>query len=240
MVQRNIIKIDEDKCNGCGKCINACAEGAIQLVNGKAKLVSETYCDGLGACIGSCPQDAITVEQREAKAFDEEATQEHLRRQKEVGEKLNFTCPGMMSKKLDNTGQGDDSEMSVPSRLGNWPVQLKLLPPDAPYLKGCDLLLTADCVPFAMGDFHSRFLKGSTLTIGCPKLDDSRSYIEKLTQIIETSDINSLTVVHMEVPCCSGLTHIAKEAVKNSGVKLSFKDITVGLKGDVVKTENIE
>jgi NAD-dependent dihydropyrimidine dehydrogenase PreA subunit len=237
MALRNIIKIDEDKCNGCGKCINACAEGAIQLVNGKAKLVSETYCDGLGACIGSCPQDAITVEQREAKAFDEKATEDHIRQQKEFGEKLNFTCPGTMSKKLDNAGQSDDSDVKVPSRLGNWPVQLKLIPPDAPYLKGCDLLLAADCVPFAMGDFHNRFLKNSVLAVGCPKLDDSGFYIDKLAQIIKDNQLKSLMVVHMEVPCCSGLVHIAEEAIKNSGVKLPFEDVTVGLKGNVIETE---
>lgn len=234
MALRNIVKIDEEKCNGCGKCVNACAEGAIQLVNGKAKLVSEIYCDGLGACIGSCPQDAITIEQRQAEEFDEEATKKHLAQQKEISEKIDFVCPGMMAQNLKKTEESDDIGIDIPSQLGNWPVQLKLVPPNAPYLKNCDLLLVADCVPFAMGDFHNKFLKKNPVVVGCPKLDDKQFYIEKLTSILKENSPKSLTVVHMEVPCCFALTQIAQKAVALSGLQLAFDDVTISLKGRVI------
>jgi ferredoxin len=237
MAIRNIVKIDEDKCNGCGKCIKACVEGAIQLVNGKAKLVSEIYCDGLGACIGSCPQDAITIEQRKAEEFDEVATKKHLAEQKEITEKMSFACPGMMAKQLEPAGPADDPDVKVPSQLGNWPVQLKLVPPNALYLQGCDLLLAADCVPFAMGDFHRLFMKGRVILIGCPKLDDKDFYIDKLASIIQINKLKSLTVVHMEVPCCLGLKQIAQKAVIQSGFQLAFDDVIISIKGEVLKTE---
>ena len=253
MTVRNIVKIDEDKCNGCGECVSACAEGAIEIIDGKAKLVSEIYCDGLGACLGTCPQDAITVEKREAKEFDEKATEAYLtaksgQAQKDSSqaadinakEKKGFQCPGSMAKMFNQKSKpalGVDSEM--PSQLSHWPIQLKLVSPEGPYFKNADLLLGADCVPFAMADFHSRLLSGRALAIGCPKLDDTQFYIEKLAEIIKTGRPRSLTVVHMEVPCCSGLTHIAKEAIARSGVNLTFEDITVGLQGDIIKTETI-
>jgi len=240
MALRNIVKIDEEKCNGCGKCVKACAEGAIQLVNGKAKLISELYCDGLGACIGHCPQDAITVEQREAEEFDKQAVKKHLAGQKQQSAELNFVCPGMMARKLR------DSEQSVPStsaqirsQLSHWPVQLKLVPATAPYWAGADLLLVADCVPFAMGDFHNRFLTGRSIVVGCPKLDDTDFYVDKLAAIHRQNRLNSLTVIHMEVPCCSGLTRIAREAIAASGLQLSFDDVTIALQGNVIKTERI-
>lgn len=226
MAVRNIIKIDEAKCNGCGKCVDACAEGAIQLINGKAKLISEVYCDGLGACIGTCPQDAITIEKREADQFDEKAVAKH------IAEKLDFVCPGMAAGKLT-----EDEE--TPSRLNHWPVQLKLVPPSAPYLKGCDLLLVADCVPFAMGDFHDCLLKGNSVVVGCPKFDDKQFYIEKLASILKANQLKSLTVVHMEVPCCSGLTVIAREAIRTSGLQMAFDDVIIALQGNVLRTETI-
>ncbi len=240
MVMRNIVRIDEEKCNGCGQCVDACAEGAIEIIDGKAKLVSEIYCDGLGACLGHCPEDAITVEQREADNFDEQATEAHLAEKKSPQQQSDFVCPGMMAKELRKEGDNDESIAGdVSSQLSQWPVQLKLVSPRAPYLANADLLLVADCVPFAMGDFHDKFLKNHSIAIGCPKLDDSRFYIEKLAEIIKMNELNSLTVIHMEVPCCSGLTYIAKEAIAHSGAKMSFEDITIGLQGNVLKTESI-
>jgi len=241
MVLRNIVKIDEEKCDGCGLCVNACAEGAIQIIDGKAKLVSEVYCDGLGACIGHCPQDAITIEQREATDFDEEATKAHLAKEEESTLADDFVCPGMMAKELRGKGKSAGPEVTnVPSQLNHWPVQLKLVSPHAPYFANADLLLVADCVPFAMGDFHSRFLKDRSITVGCPKLDDVEFYIEKLAKILKANKLNSLTVIHMEVPCCFGLTHIAREAITRSGVKMAFKDVTVDLRGNVSKTSDVK
>jgi len=240
MALRNIVKIDEEKCNGCGQCIDACAEGAIELIDGKAKLVSEIYCDGLGACIGHCPQDAITIEQREAEEFDEEATKAHMAKAQKPPAQTDFICPGMMAKQLKEKGKTVDSSASVSSQLTHWPVQLKLVPPNAPYFDGADLLLVADCVPFAIGDFHNRFLKEHSVVVGCPKLDNVDFYIEKLAQIIKANNLNSLTVLHMEVPCCFGLTHIARKAIEASGANIPFEDITIDLQGNVGKTETIE
>jgi NAD-dependent dihydropyrimidine dehydrogenase PreA subunit len=241
MAVRNIVNIDEEKCNGCGQCVDACAEGAIEIIDGKAKLVSEIYCDGLGACLGQCPEDAITIEQREAAEFDERATKAHLAEGQKTQAPSNFVCPGMMAKNLrdkaEPTGHGS---VSVPSQLSHWPVQLKLVPPTAPYFAGADLLLVADCVPFAMGDFHGRFLKGHSIAVGCPKLDDSEFYIEKLAQILKANKLNSLKVIHMEVPCCSGLTYIARKAIAASGVNISFEDITIDLRGNVKETKVCE
>jgi len=241
MVLRNIVKIDEEKCNGCGICINACAEGAIEIIDGKAKLISEIYCDGLGACLGHCPEDAITVEQRQADEFDEEATKAHLGEQKQAQLGAEAVCPGIMARELRQKGESVDSAAApAASQLGNWPVQLKLLSPAAPCFADADLLLVADCVAFAMGDFHSRFLQDHTVAVGCPKLDDVEFYIEKVAAILKANTLKSLTVVHMEVPCCSGLTHIARQAVARSEAKMPFVDVTVDLRGNVAKTERIE
>jgi len=241
MTMRNIVKIDEEKCNGCGQCVDACAEGAIEIIDGKAKLVSEVYCDGLGACLGECPEGAITIEQREADEFDEQATKAHLAEQKSSQQQSDFVCLGMTAAKLrEKSDAVQSASAEVTSQLIHWPVQLKLVSPRAPYFANADLLLVADCVPFAMGDFHNRFLKGHSIAVGCPKLDDSRFYIEKLAQILKANKLNSLTVIHMEVPCCSGLTHIAKEAIAKGEAKLSFfEDITIDLRGNVIKTETI-
>ena len=241
MVMRNIVKIDEEKCDGCGQCVSACAEGAIEIIDGKAKLVSEIYCDGLGACLGHCPRDAITVEQREANEFDEEATRAYLAKKESPSPpQSGFVCPGTMAQNLrDRAEPAGNSGVAAPSQLGQWPVQLKLVSTQAAYFANSDLLLVADCVPFAMGDFHDRFLKNRSIAVGCPKLDDSRFYIDKLAEIIKMNELNSLTVIHMEVPCCSGLVHIAKEAIANSGAKLSFEDVTIDLQGNVAKTETI-
>ncbi len=237
MTLRNIVKIDEEKCNGCGQCVKACAEGAIKIIDGKAKLISEIYCDGLGACIGHCPQDAITVEKRQAAQFDEQAAKKHL-----ANENLdNFVCPSITAKSLRGKNADADSDTAPAlSHLGQWPVQLKLVSPNAPYFADCDLLLVADCVPFAMGDFHSRFLKDHSIAIGCPKLDDVNFYIAKLADILQANKLKTLTVIHMQVPCCSGLTYIAQQAIARSSVKMAFKDITIDLRGNIINTETIE
>ncbi|HCO94641.1 MAG TPA: 4Fe-4S ferredoxin [Phycisphaerales bacterium] len=242
MALRNIVKIDEEKCNGCGLCVNACAEGAIKIIDGKARLVSEIYCDGLGACLGHCPQDAITIEKREADAFDEEATEAYLAKQENSQVQTDFVCPGMATKQLRKKAMPDDTAPAgvVPSRLGQWPVQLKLVSPHAAYFANSDLLLLADCVPFAMGDFHNRFLKDHSIAVGCPKLDDVQFYIEKLATILQANILNSLTVIHMEVPCCSGLVHIAREAIAKSNIEMAFEDVTIDLQGNVCRTETIK
>ena len=238
---RNIIKIDEKKCNGCGLCADACAEGAIKIIDGKAKLISETYCDGLGACIGHCPQNAITIEHRDAKVFDEEATKAHLAAERRPRNETSFVCPGMMAKELGERQTVSAAEHSaVPSQLRHWPVQLMLVSPHSPYFAGADLLLVADCVPFAMGDFHSRFLKGRAIAVGCPKLDDKQFYIDKLAEILTTAKPKSLTVIHMEVPCCRGLTYIAEQAIARSKPTMSFDDVTINLHGNVIDTRKAE
>ena len=243
---RNIVKIDEDKCDGCGLCANACAEGAIKIVDGKARLVSEVYCDGLGVCIGHCPRDAITIEKRQAAEFSEQATKKHLaeirktKAQAPAGQDSAPPCPGIAVQTLQTEPVGEESPGNIRSQLSHWPVQLKLVPPNAAYLADADLILAADCVPFAMGDFHNRFLEGRKVVVGCPKLDDSDFYVEKLAAILKANTLKSLTVVHMVVPCCSGLTHIAKEAVKMSGTGTTFQDITVDMHGNVTRTESIK
>lgn len=237
MAVRNIVKIDESKCNGCGLCATACAEGAIQIVNGKARLVSDSYCDGLGACLGHCPQDAITIEPREAAQFDEQAVKAHLGHDAKKAEPV-FACPGLAAHQFrpESTAPRSDAQ-AVPSQLSHWPVQLKLVSPTAPYFADADLLLVADCVPFAMGDFHSRFLKGHSVAVGCPKLDDAEFYIDKLAEILQANNLRSLTVVHMEVPCCSGLARIAREAIALSGRGIDFEDVTISLRGEVLRSE---
>ncbi|MFA6186532.1 MAG: 4Fe-4S binding protein [Phycisphaerae bacterium] len=234
MTLRNIVKIDEAKCNGCGQCVSACAEGAIKLINGKAKLISETYCDGLGACLGHCPQDAITVEQRDCAQFDEKAVEKHLESQKSVchtspAEK-GFVCPGTAAKQFNKK---DLASGDISSQLSHWPIQLHLVSPNAPFFQNADLLIAADCAAFAMGDFHSKFLKDRSIVIACPKLDDTSPYIDKLAKIIINGNLNSLTVVHMEVPCCFGLTRLVQQAIAASGKDIKFEDITISLDGKV-------
>jgi len=240
MVLRNIVKIDEEKCNGCGLCVTACAESAIEIIDGKAKLVSEIYCDGLGACLGHCPEDAITVEQREAEEFDEKATEAHLAGQKKPKADIQFQCPGMAAQQMrPKASAAPSAAAEVPSQLGQWPVQLKLVSPHAPYFADSDLLLVADCVPFTMGDFHSRLLKGHSIAVGCPKLDNVDFYIEKLAAILQANKLKSLTVVHMEVPCCSGLLYVARQAIAKNGIEMSFEDVTIDLQGNVSRTQTV-
>lgn len=246
MAVRNIVKIDESKCDGCGLCVTACAEGAIQIIDGKARLVSEIYCDGLGACLGHCPQDAITIEQRDAAEFDEAATHEYLKRldankaqpapqsqppKKDAG----FVCPGMRAMQFEKPAVKPTAAVGGdrPSQLAQWPVQLHLVSPMAPYFANAELVLTADCVPFAMADFHEKFLAGRAIAIACPKLDDTGPYVEKLAQLIKHNNLKSITVVHMEVPCCTGLVRIAQQAIALAGVEVPFKDVTISLQGQI-------
>ncbi|NQT21109.1 MAG: 4Fe-4S binding protein [Planctomycetes bacterium] len=233
---RKIVNIDEDKCDGCGLCVPSCAEGAIQIIDGKARLVSDVYCDGLGACLGDCPNDAITIEEREAPSFDEAAAQEHVKRhQAENEHELPCGCPGSAAGTIERK-QAPAAQPAAPaqSQLSHWPVQLKLVPPTAPYFQEADLLLVADCVPFALADFHTQFLRGKPIVIGCPKLDDASFYVEKLAGILRESSVKSLTVVHMEVPCCHGLTRIAGAAIDASGAAIPFTDVTISISGEVL------
>ncbi len=236
MDRRKIVNIDEEKCDGCGECIINCPEGALQIVDGKARLVKESYCDGLGVCIGNCPLGAITIEEREADAFDEEAVAEHMAKAKQQEAPLPCGCPGSAMKQMTPadtccTATGE----SAPSQLSHWPVQLALVPPTAPFLQDADLLLVADCVPFAMADFHQRFLRGGhPVLVACPKLDDPRPYVEKLRAMLEQSSLRSLTIVHMEVPCCSGLCSIVEKALEAGSKSVPVKEVTVSIDGKVI------
>lgn len=306
-MKRTIIKIDEELCNGCEACVSGCHEGALQMIDGKARMVSELYCDGLGACIGDCPVGAISLEEREAEPYDEIATIErmiskgektilaHLKHLKEHGEtgflqqgvqylkakgvQVNFAevhhmplkteksscgggCPGSQeisfaptatpSSKPSFQVQGQSKvsgfQMAPPvkefatdsseTQLRQWPVQLHLLNPQAQYFKGADVVLAADCVPFAFPDFHNRFLKGKTLAIACPKLDSNKeSYAEKIASMARDSRINTLHVVMMEVPCCGGLLSLAVKSIRDSGVKVPVKATIVGIKGEIIEEQ---
>lgn len=263
---RKIIQIDESLCDGCGECILSCAEGALYLENGKAKLAADRLCDGLGACLGECPRGALKVIEREAEAFDEIAVHAHL---KTAGHPANRGfpaappvllhgggCPGSRSIDLGapsdatpaapprrrlalvsdapaNAAASSDVAHANGSRLGQWPVQLRLVSPAAPYFQGADLLVAADCVPFAYARFHDDLLAGKALVVGCPKLDDVRAYAEKLGRILASNEIRSVTVVRMEVPCCGGISAAARHGLAASGKDLPFRDVVVGVDGTI-------
>ena len=275
MAKRKIIKINEEKCNGCGLCIPNCPEGALQIIDGKARLISDLFCDGLGACIGHCPEGAITIEEREAQKYDEKKVMEnivkqgnntiiahlkHLKEHNEAGylkeaievlkEKnievphdavsgaqgpLPCGCPGTMVKDFSSEKKADsDRKKTAPgqSQLRQWPVQITLVPPLAPYLNDAHLLIAADCVPFAYADFHSDLLKGKVLLVGCPKLDNLDSYKEKFNHIFKINNIKSVTYAHMEVPCCFGLVGVIKNAIAESGKNIPFEEVTISIKGE--------
>jgi NAD-dependent dihydropyrimidine dehydrogenase PreA subunit len=248
MATRKIVKIDQEKCNGCGLCIPNCAEGALQIIDGKAKLVSEKFCDGLGACLGHCPQDAITVIEREAEDFDEKAVEVYLHKGMELKPQPQpqpdpvplFTgCPSSrpMQFKVPESGAELGSGAPSVSMLSQWPVQLKLVPVNAPYFQDADLLVAADCVPFAYAHFHQDFLKGKAVVVGCPKLDDIQSYKEKLTEILKTNSVRSVTVPYMEVPCCFGLVKATEDAIAASGKKIPLKKIKISIRGEIKPEE---
>jgi len=280
MTKRKIIKISEEKCTGCGLCIPNCPEGAIQIIDGKARLVSDIFCDGLGACLGHCPEGAITTEEREAEPYDEKKTMEnivkagkntiiaHLKHLKDHGEteylkesmeflkekgiEVDYTetecscthephhaCPGAQMKDFsDEKKEVIQEGGSRISQLKQWPIQLHLVPPFAPYFQEKDVLLVADCVGYSIGDFHKDYLKGHSLSIACPKLDTNQEiYLDKLIKLIDGAKINTLTVMTMEVPCCSGLLGLAKKAAEKAVRKIPIKSVIVGIKGDILKEE---
>ncbi len=232
---RKIVNIDEEKCNGCGACAQACHEGAIAMIDGKARLIKDDYCDGLGDCLPQCPTGAISIIEREAADYDEEAVKLRMAAKKQAGH-IHGGCPGSMARAIKHTEQ---AEPEIPagtsrSRLGQWPVQIKLVPPTAPYFDGAKLLIAADCTAYAYASFHEDFIKGHITLIGCPKLD-SVDYSEKLTEIIKNNDIKSVTIVRMEVPCCGGLEYAAKQALQNSGKFIPWQVVTVGIDGRIAE-----
>ncbi|WP_040193562.1 ATP-binding protein [Clostridium culturomicium] len=254
-MKRNIIKIHEEKCNGCGICVTACHERAIELVNGKAKLISDIYCDGLGDCLPNCPTDAIEMIQREAEEYDDDAVQARIKQLeqdekvtgKEVAEKLPCGCPGTVAKVIERPKQSvlnltvggkatvkETVSMKNTSELRQWPIQIALVNTVASYLKGADLLIAADCTAYAYGSFHQDFMKDKITLIGCPKLDDNKFYEEKLVEILSKNEIKSITVVRMEVPCCSGIVGAVKGAMLKCGIIVNYKEVTISTGGQII------
>lgn len=238
MATKKIVRIDQEKCNGCGLCIPNCAEGALQIIDGKAKLISEKFCDGLGACLGHCPQDAIAVIEREAEDFDEKAVEVHLHKKHEP-QPVFTGCPSSRAMHFKVSESTTDAGSAVPSisMLSQWPVQLKLVPVNASYFQDADLLIVADCVPFAYSNFHQDFLKGKAVVVGCPKLDDIQYYREKLAEIFKANPIKSVTVPYMEVPCCFGLVKATENAIAASGKKIPLKKVKIGIRGNIKDEE---
>lgn len=259
MAMRKIVHINEDKCDGCGLCVPSCAEGAIKIIDGKAKLLAENLCDGLGACLGDCPRGAIEITERDADEFDEDAVKVHLEKE---GKTMNHNhnhnapnphahaghhhgggCPGSRMMEINRqenqqasaSVSSDDIEVKIKPQLSQWPVQLMLVPQNAPYFEGADLLITADCVPFAYPNYHLELLKGKKVVVGCPKLDDIQYYIEKLTGIVKNNNIKSITVAFMEVPCCGGIVRAAEQALADSGKNIPLHKVRIGINGEAQK-----
>ena len=235
---RKIIQIDEEKCNGCGACAEACHEGAIGMVNGKAKLLRDDYCDGLGDCLPTCPTGAISFVEREAAAYDEKAVQENIRKKQEQSHTSaapHTGCPGSQMQRIQRSQESARSNpVSAESQLGQWPCQIKLVPVNAPYFDGAKLLIAADCSAYAYARMHDEFMRGKITIIGCPKLD-SVDYSEKLTQIIQNNNIQSVTIVRMEVPCCGGLEMAAKKALQSSGKFIPWQVVTISIDGKILE-----
>lgn len=250
-MKRKIINIDESKCNGCGLCIPGCHEGALQIVDGKAKLVADVYCDGLGACLGECPQGALSIEERDAVEFDQKVVDQRLAALKahsngscpsqSHGHHHGGGCPGSAMRQMHRpapVAPAAGTSGSMQSQLGHWPVQLMLVPPAAPFLREADILLCADCVPFALPDFHSRYLAGRPVLVGCPKFDDSDHYLNKLIEMFKTAHPKRVTVLRMEVPCCGGLAWLAQEARQAAGLDFPLEIHTIGIQGGVITQQN--
>ena len=247
-VNRKIIEIDEELCDGCGQCIPSCAEGALEIVNGKAKLVAEVYCDGLGACLGECPNGALRMTEREADEFDEEAVEAFLnskaRESPAQEETMACGCPSSQIQDFASTRACESANQPVrqenqDSALAHWPVQIKLVPPTAPFLQGADLLVAADCTPVAYPNFHRDFLKGKVVMVGCPKLDDAEAYVQKFTEIFNAAGIKSVSVVVMEVPCCQGLPVIIQRGMEKAGKYLPMEKVVISPRGDLVSRDRL-
>jgi len=249
MAIRKIVNIDENKCNGCGLCVPNCAEGAIKIIDGKARLISENLCDGLGACLGECPLGAISITEREADEFDETAVHEHLNRKEgqtcsgNHGHQAGGGCPGSRAMAINRQEDAasaaavssSDIEVKIKPQLAQWPVQLMLVPEKAPYFENADLLITADCVPFAYPNYHLELLKGKKVVVGCPKLDDNGYYVEKLTGMLKNNNIKSVTVAFMEVPCCGGIVMAAERALQLSGKNIPLHKVRIRISGEAEK-----
>jgi len=240
-VKRKVIRIDEELCDGCGVCVPSCAEGAIEVIDGKARMVSERYCDGLGACLGECPKGALTIEERVAEEFDEEAVEEYLsaKKEEEPVQELVMACgcPSSQIKTLAPEESAEDEGANQRSTLSHWPVQIKLVPPTAPFLKGAHLLVAADCAAVAYPNFHRDFLKGKAVMIGCPKFDDVQGYVDKFTEVFKAADVRSVTVADMEVPCCSSLPRIVKRAMDAAGKSVPVEEVVISSRGEILKRE---
>ena len=231
-MKRNIISIDQEKCNGCGLCVNACHEGALAMVNGKAQLMSESYCDGLGDCVPECPTGAITIEEREAADFDKEAVEKHMAARKQAH--MGGGCPSSRAVMLERQPHTAAPKEEAVSELGQWPCQIKLVPVNAPYFQGAKLLIAADCTAFANANIHSRFMRGKITLIGCPKLD-MVDYAEKLTEILKNNDIKSVDVLRMSVPCCGGIEYAVKQALQSSGKMIPWQVTVIAPNGDIIE-----
>jgi len=236
MERRQIIRIDQEKCDGCGLCVPSCAEGAIQIVDGKARLLADRFCDGLGACLGECPQGALVIEEREAEAFVGPAPGATAPHPAPAPEPEAFVCPGSRMQQF----QPQRAPEAGPSALGHWPIKLSLVQGKSPFFKDAALLVAADCAPFAAGDFHSRYLQGRALVCGCPKFDDLEAHAAKLTEILKQNDIKEITIVNMEVPCCSGLVQVVRQALLASGKELPVTICTLGTAGQLAQQQKIK
>lgn len=247
-VKRKIVEIDEERCDGCGLCVPSCAEGAIEVVDGKARLVAEKYCDGLGACLGECPNDALRVIEKEAEEFDEEAVEKFLKAKEEAphqeAQTMACGCPSAQIQSFSTLtayAQANEptSQGTAVSALSHWPVQIKLVPPFAPFLKGANLLVAADCTPVAYPSFHQDFLKGKVVMVGCPKFDEVDAYIQKFADIFNTADIKSVTVVVMEVPCCQGLPMIVEKGLDIAGRKVPMEKVIISTRGEILNRQQL-
>ncbi len=235
-VMRKIIQIDEELCDGCGRCVPACAEGAIEIVDGKARLVGDRFCDGLGACMGDCPTGALRIIEREAEEFDEDAVEERLESMPEEDKGIDLPmacgCPSSQIRTFE-----PERGSSGRAALSHWPVQIRLVPPDAPFLKGADLLVAADCTPFAYPDFHRDFVSGRVVLVGCPKFDDTGEFVARFERMFRAAGIRSITAVIMEVPCCSALPSILEKAMEKAGVRIPMEVVVLGTKGEILNRD---